>query len=75
MSHQTGAQLTAFPLQTTELTKPFRHAKPDQIMKAHVPEFHACKCQENGTKERINPKRENIGNRGKDGSKDAFMVG
>ena len=43
MSHQTGAQLTVLPSQTTELMKYIKQPNPAHIMNMHVPTFHAAR--------------------------------
>ena len=67
--------MRAFPCQTIELTKRFKDAKAVQNMNKHVPEFHACKCQGNGTKTTTNPRRETTGKAGYDGSMIAGLEG
>jgi len=42
ISHQTGAQFIALSRQTIELINWLRQERPDQIMKRHVPVFHAA---------------------------------
>jgi hypothetical protein len=62
ISHQTGAQLTVLPAQTTELMKYIKHANPVQIIYMHVPTFQASMCQYSGiehSKNPVNEKKEN----------------
>ena len=56
MSHQMGAQLTAFPRQIMELMNWFRHARRVQIIKRHVAAFSAGRCHVSGMELRRNPR-------------------
>jgi len=64
MSHHISDELFTFPFHTMELTNPTRQAKAVQIIKAHVPEFHAWMCQARGMRLRRKPVRAKIGKRG-----------
>ncbi|KAF8830004.1 hypothetical protein HHX47_DHR2000356 [Lentinula edodes] len=73
ISHQTGTLLMALSAQIRELMNSTRQKAPTQIMNAQVPEFHACKCHDNGTTLSTNARKANIGKSGKVGS-DACMI-
>ena len=62
ISHHTGAQLIAFPLQIIEFTKWTRQASAVQSMNMQVPTFHDSRCHQRGTIEMMIPIPENTVN-------------
>jgi hypothetical protein len=68
ISHQAGEWSITLPDHTTELTNWLRHARDVHIMKKHVPEFHACRCQGRGTSAMTKPIKATTGNKGYVGS-------
>ena len=57
-----------FPCHTIEFMNWFRHPMAVQIMKMHVPEFQACRCQGRGMRTMKKPRKAKMGKRGYVGS-------
>lgn len=73
ISHQTGATFSALLFHTIELTPRLRQAMNVQIIKRHVPAFHAWKCHDRGTRTITAPRMARMGYAGYVGSEDGRL--